>query len=105
MRSAKSFAELNQKERYSLARALKTVLMKYDGLWQRPFPYLMLIHQAPTDGREHAEYHAYIELCPAYRSSDKLKFLAGTELGAGMFANDSIPEQKAGELRAIEVRL
>jgi UDPglucose--hexose-1-phosphate uridylyltransferase len=32
------------------ARALKTVLLKYDGLWQRPFPYIMVFHQAPTDG-------------------------------------------------------
>ena len=32
------------------ARALKTVLLKYDGLWQRPFPYLMAWYQAPTDG-------------------------------------------------------
>ena len=26
-----------------LARALKTVLLKYDGLWQRPFPYIMVV--------------------------------------------------------------
>ena len=38
------------RERADLARALKTVLLKYDGLWQRPFPYLMAWYQAPTDG-------------------------------------------------------
>ena len=37
-------------ERADFARALKTVLLKYDGLWQRPFPYIMVFHQAPTDG-------------------------------------------------------
>ena len=34
-----------------LARALKTVLLKYDGLWNRPFPYIMAIHQAPDRRR------------------------------------------------------
>jgi UDPglucose--hexose-1-phosphate uridylyltransferase len=37
-------------ERQDFARALKTVILKYDGLWQRPFPYIMAFHQAPTDG-------------------------------------------------------
>ena len=36
-----------------LARALKTVLMKYDALWDKPFPYLMAWYQAPTDGQQH----------------------------------------------------
>jgi UDPglucose--hexose-1-phosphate uridylyltransferase len=34
------------------------------------------------------------------RSAEKLKYLAGSETGAGMFINDSLPESKAGELRA-----
>jgi UDPglucose--hexose-1-phosphate uridylyltransferase len=37
-------------ERRDLARALKTVLLKYDALWQRPLPYLMAWYQAPLDG-------------------------------------------------------
>ena len=44
------FTELSNEQRADLARALKTVLMKYDGLWQRPFPYVMAWYQAPTDG-------------------------------------------------------
>ncbi len=90
-------------ERVDFARALKTVLLKYDGLWSRPFPYLMTFHQAPTDGRDHPESHFYLEFSPPYRSSDRLKFLAGTELGAGLFANDSLPEDKARELQGVEV--
>ena len=35
------FAALSVEQRADLARALKTVLLKYEGLWQRPFPYLM----------------------------------------------------------------
>jgi UDPglucose--hexose-1-phosphate uridylyltransferase len=94
---------LTPAQRSDFARALKTVLRKYDLLWQRPFPYLMVVHQGPSDGQEHPHAHLHIEFSPPYRSRDRLKFLAGTELGAGMFASDSLPEEKAAELRAVAV--
>jgi UDPglucose--hexose-1-phosphate uridylyltransferase len=94
---------LTEAQRRDLSRALKTVLRKYDLLWNRPFPYLMVFHQAPTDGGEHPYAHLRMELSPPYRSRDRLKYLAGTELGAGMFASDSLPEEKAAELRAVPV--
>ncbi|HEX4925813.1 MAG TPA: galactose-1-phosphate uridylyltransferase, partial [Bdellovibrionales bacterium] len=103
-RQAGSLSELSPAERLELARALKTVLMKYDGLWKRPFPYLMVLHQAPTDGSG-PEFHMHFEFYPPYRTADKLKYLAGTELGAGLFANDSLPEEKARELRDVHVEL
>jgi UDPglucose--hexose-1-phosphate uridylyltransferase len=104
-RPAASLAELDAVERHVRARALNTVLLKYDGMWQRTFPYLMVFHQAPTDGQPHPEAHVHVELYPPYRTPDRLKYLAGTEIGAGMFANDSLPEAKAAELRAVEVDL
>lgn len=88
-----------------LARALKTVLLKYDGLWSRPFPYIMHWYQAPTDGRPHPEVHLHAEFYPAYRAPGKLKYLAGTEIAAGMFANDALPEAKARELMDVAVDL
>jgi UDPglucose--hexose-1-phosphate uridylyltransferase len=84
---------------------LKTVLLKYDGLWQRPFPYLMAWYQAPSDGQLHPEAHLHAEFYPPYRSADKLKFLAGTELAAGLFAMDVLPETSARELQLVEVSL
>jgi UDPglucose--hexose-1-phosphate uridylyltransferase len=104
-RPCPSLPELRPAERRDFARALKTVLLKYDRLWSRPFPYLMLFHQAPTDGRRHPEAHLHVEFYPPYRTRDRLKYLAGTELGAGLFTNDSLPEAKAAELRAVEVSL
>jgi len=38
VRAAPSFAALSRDERRDFARALKTVLLKYDGLWNAPFP-------------------------------------------------------------------
>ena len=97
------FAQLTGVQRADLARALKTVLLKYDGLWQRPLPYLMAWYQAPTDGRPHPESHLHAQLYPPYRSRDRLKYLAGTEIGAGFFAMDALPEDKARELQQVEV--
>ena len=85
------------------ARALKTVILKYDGLWKRPFPYIMAFHQAPTDGRPHPEAHVHVEFYPAYRMPNRLKYLAGSEAGAGVFTADTLPEEKATELQAVEV--
>lgn len=93
--------DLKPAERRDLAVMLKTTLQKLDGLWQRPLPYLMLFYQAPTDGEPHPESHMHIQIYPPYRTPDKLKFLAGTELGAGTFINDSLPEEKAAELRQV----
>jgi len=99
------FAQLAPAQRADLARALKTVLMKYDGLWQRPLPYLMAWYQAPTDGETHPEAHLHAQIYPPYRTRDRLKYLAGTEIAAGFFAMDALPEDKARELQQVEVNL
>lgn len=100
-----TFLDLTDNQRRGLAKALKTVTLKYDGLWNRPFPYLMAWFQAPLDRQPHPEWHFHAEFYPPYRTRDKLKYLAGTELAAGMFANDALPEEKAKELQAVPVNL
>jgi UDPglucose--hexose-1-phosphate uridylyltransferase len=104
-RAVPSVAELDSHERSEFAKALKTVLLKFDRLWERPFPYVMVFHQAPTDGLAHPEAHLHVEFYPAYRMRDRLKYLAGSELGGGVFTADTLPEEKAAELRAVEVSL
>lgn len=100
-----SFFQLTAEQRADLARALKTVLLKYDGLWQRPFPYLMAWYQAPTDGQPHPESHLHAQFYPPYRTRDRLKYLAGTEIAAGFFAMDALPEDKARELQQVRIKL
>ncbi len=104
-RPAPSFAALSRTERRDFARALKTVLLKFDGLWQKPFPYILAFHQAPTDGQDHPEAHLHAEFYPAYRMPGRLKYLAGSEIGAGVFTADTLPEQKVEELQAVAVDL
>jgi len=102
-RPAPSFADLTREERADFARALKTVLLKFDGLWSTPFPYILAFHQAPTDGLPHPEAHLHAELYPAYRMAGRLKYLAGSEIGAGVFTADTVPEATVKELQAVQV--
>jgi UDPglucose--hexose-1-phosphate uridylyltransferase len=104
-RTAASVADLGVNERREMARALKTVLLKFDAMWGRPFPYILVFHQAPTDGVPHPEAHVHIEIYPAYRMPGRLKYLAGSEIGAGVFTADTLPEDKARELQGIEVAI
>ena len=60
---------------------------------------MMVIHQRPTDGGAYDYYHFHIEFYPPLRAAGRLKYLAGSETGAGMFINDTLAEQKAEELR------
>ncbi len=91
---------LHDEEVSSLAHALRDVTVRYDNLWRTSFPYVMPLHQAPTDGKEHQDYHFYIGFLPPLRKPATLKYLAGPEIGGGNFLSDTAPEEKAAELRA-----
>jgi UDPglucose--hexose-1-phosphate uridylyltransferase len=86
-------------EQRDLASMLKMVLVAFDRLFDRSFPYMMVIHQRPVDGERYDYYHFHIEFYPPLRTATKLKYLAGSETGAGMFINDTLAEEKAAELR------
>src|SRR5688500_17289858 len=95
-----SIATLDPDELRDFAALLKQVLVKFDNLWQMPFPYVMPLHQAPTDGGDHSSFHFHIEFHPPLRRPNLLKYLAGPEIGGGNFLSDTAPEEKAEELRA-----
>ncbi len=92
---------LNDKEVQSLARVLKNVTVRFDNLWHMSFPYVMPLHQAPTDGEEYRDYHFFIAFHPPFRRPNVLKYLAGPEIGGGNFVSDTLPEEKAAELLAL----
>ncbi len=89
-------------ERTALAQMLKLVMEKYNNLWDRSMPYIMLMHQRPSDGADYGYYRFHIEFYPPYRTPDKLKYLAGSEAGAGAFINDTHAEVTAQTLRETE---
>src|SRR5258708_20873350 len=95
-----SIVTLSDAEVRDFADVLKKVLVKFDNLWQMPFPYVMPLHQAPTDGGDYGAFHFHIEFHPPLRKPNLLKYLAGPEIGGGNFLSDTSPQEKAGELRA-----
>jgi UDPglucose--hexose-1-phosphate uridylyltransferase len=99
-RCAPSIADLGAEERRDLACVLKRLLVGYDRLFGFSLPYMMVMHQAPTDGADYEGVaHFHIEFYPPNRTADKLKYLAGSETGAGAYVMDALPEQTAERLR------
>ena len=94
-----SLTDFDDECQMNFARIIKTVLMKYDNFFGFSSQYMMIMHQKPTDGKDHDYYHFHVEFYPPHRSATKLKYLAGCESGAGSFINDSAAEDKAKELR------
>ena len=91
-------AQLTHGERTSFAKIIKAVTIKYDNLFETSFPYSSGIHQAPTDGKKHEEWHFHMSFYPPLlRSATVKKFMVGYE----MFANpqrDITAEQAAQRL-------
>lgn len=100
-RHISALTDFTGNEERGLAEILKQVLSAFDLLFNVSFPYIMAIHQRPSDGGAYGFYHFHIEFYPPMRTASKLKYLAGSEAGAGMFINDTLPENKASELRAL----
>ena len=96
-----AISDFNVAEKHSLACIVKSVTARYNNLWNRTFPYIMAMHQRPTDNAEggYGYYRFHIEFYPPYRTPEKLKFLAGSEAGAGVYINDTHAEVTAQTLR------
>ena len=92
--------DLPARSRTALAAALSRVTSAYDRLFDQPLPYMMVIHQRPTDGKIHPSAHLRVEFYPVMWGPGRLKYLAAGENGAGTFVSDSLPEEKASQLRA-----
>lgn len=91
--------ELDAAERTALADMLKRVTTRYDNLFEAPCPYSMGIHQRPTDGAAHAEWHLHAHcLTPVLRSADVHKYMVGYELLATP-QRDLTAETAAARLR------
>ncbi len=107
-----SLLDCEPDELRELAGGLQALVRGYDALFDRPFPYVMAVHQAPTGeaaagasaspAARHG--HLHVEFYPPLRTAEKLKYLAGSEQGAGTFISDTLPEESAAELRAAIAR-
>jgi len=87
--------------RQALLRAMQRITRAYDRLFEVPMPYMMAMHQAPAANRINPQAHLHVEFYPILRDRGKLKYLAGSESGAGVFINDALAEESADRLRAV----
>lgn len=95
-----SLAAFDERHERDLGAVLKQVQVAYDGLFDRELPFVMAIHQEPTTAADDSDYaHFHMEFYPPNRTDDKLKHLAGSELGAGTYINNKLAEESAAELR------
>ncbi len=91
--------ELNPAESLGLADILSQLTIRYDSLFETPFPYSMGFHQHPTDGAKHPHWHFHGHFFPPLlRSATIRKFMVGFEL-LGSPQRDITPEAAAERLR------
>jgi UDPglucose--hexose-1-phosphate uridylyltransferase len=95
--------DLTEPERSALAATLKEILIRYENLFEAPFPYSMGWHGAPfhDESVDHWQLHAHI-LPPLLRSASVRKFMVGYELLAES-QRDLTPENAAERLRDLPV--
>jgi UDPglucose--hexose-1-phosphate uridylyltransferase len=95
-----SLLALQPSTRMSLLRTMQRVARAYDRLFEVEMPYMMAMHQSPP-GAPPPQAHLHVEFYPILRDRGKLKYLAGSESGAGAFINDTLAEESADRLRAV----
>jgi len=91
---------LSDGERAAFCDIYLDVLRRLDALFGRPLPYIAAWHQAPAEvagGR--SEFGLHLQVLTVRRAPGKLKYLAGTESGMGVWINDILPEEAALRLR------
>jgi UDPglucose--hexose-1-phosphate uridylyltransferase len=95
-----NISELDDAKIKSLADIHKTLLIKFDRLYNMPFPNITMLQNAPCDGNaDNNLFHFHIEFYPPLRSPDKMKYLAGFESGGGNIINPVMPDEAAQRLR------
>lgn len=100
-RAVSSLSDLNNQEKEDLADIYKRLTIRYDNLFNISFPYSMGIHQAPTDGKNHPEWHLHLHFYPPLlRSATVKKFMVGYEMMANP-QRDITAEQSAARLHEL----
>lgn len=100
-RHVTNISDFSEDEVVAYAETLKTLLIKYDNLFETSFPYSAGIHQRPTDGEEHPEWHFHMHFYPPLlRSATVKKFMVGYEM-LGDPQRDITAEYAAKQLRSL----
>ncbi|MBV8542044.1 MAG: galactose-1-phosphate uridylyltransferase [Pseudonocardiales bacterium] len=104
-RAVPDLAALDSAERRELATLYPALLRRVDGFFADqgdpgPVPYVAGWHQAPVGPGRHLT-RLHLQLFSVRRAAGKLKYLAGSESGVGVWLNDTTPERIAHRLREL----
>lgn len=95
------FTDMTEDEKDGLADIIKQITVKYDNIFEVSFPYSAGFHPAPTDSREHPEWHFHMHFYPPLlRSATVKKFRVGYEM-LGTPQRDITPEASADLIRSL----
>ncbi len=98
-RAISNILDLTEQEKVDFADMYRLLTTKYDNMFEISFPYSAGIHQMPTDGEEHPEWHMHMHFYPPLlRSATVKKFMVGYEMMGGP-QRDITAEQSAERLR------
>ncbi len=87
-------------QRDALADVLGDALARLDHLFGAPMPYMLWVHQRPTDGGSWPIAHLHLHVAPILRSPGTQRYVAAAELGSGVWFDPVLPEDAAASLRA-----
>ncbi len=100
-RHLQQITQLTEAEKDAYADIIRRLTIRYDNLFRVSFPYSAGIHQAPTDGNTHPEWHLHMHFYPPLlRSATVKKFMVGYEM-LGNPQRDITPEWAAERLRSL----
>jgi UDPglucose--hexose-1-phosphate uridylyltransferase len=101
-RDVPDLAALDDAERAELAMVYQELLRRVNRFHPGVdrVPYISGWHQAPT-GEDRDLGRLHLQLFSLLRAPGKLKYLAGSESGAGAWINDTTPERIADRLREV----
>jgi len=101
-REIQNILQFTDKENRDFAEIIKVTAIKYDNIFDIPFPYSAGMHQAPTDGNDYPEWHFHMHFYPPLlRSASIKKFMVGYEMLAEP-QRDITPEKTALFLKQID---
>jgi UDPglucose--hexose-1-phosphate uridylyltransferase len=84
-----------------LAAVLLDALRRLDAVFDEPMPLMLWWHQRPTDGGSWPGAHVHLHVAPVLRGPGTMRYVAGAELGSGVFLNPVDPADAAARLRAV----
>ncbi|RAK67105.1 UDP-glucose--hexose-1-phosphate uridylyltransferase [Hymenobacter edaphi] len=100
-RPVQDVTQLRDAEKDAFADIIRRLTIRYDNLFQTSFPYSAGLHQRPTDGEAHPEWHLHMHFFPPLlRSATVRKFMVGYEMLANP-QRDITPEYAAQRLREL----